>query len=76
MNDRIQIHPQVCHGKPVIRETRVLVSTILGALAGGDSIEEVLADYPNIAQGDVRAALEFAGEMSRFEENPYEVASS
>jgi len=42
MNERIQIHPQVCHGKPVIRGTRVLVSTILGALAGGDSIEEVL----------------------------------
>ena len=76
MNERIQIHPQVCHGKPVIRGTRVLVSTILGALAGGDSIEEVVEDYPNITQDDVRAALEFAGELSRFEETPYEVASS
>ena len=76
MNERIQIQPQVCHGKPVIRGTRVLVSTILGALAGGDSIEEVLKDYPSITQDDVRAALEFAGELSRFEETPYEVASS
>jgi len=38
MNDRVSIDPRVCHGKPVIRGTRVLVSTLLGALAGGDSI--------------------------------------
>ena len=35
----------VCHGKPVIEGTRVLVSTILGALAGGDSRQEVAEDY-------------------------------
>jgi uncharacterized protein (DUF433 family) len=43
----------------VIRSTRVLVSTILGALGGGDSIEAVLEDYPNITRQDVAAALEF-----------------
>jgi len=73
MNERIQIDPRVCHGKPVIRGTRVLVSTILGALSGGDSIAEVLEDYPNIREEDVRAALAFAGELSRFEEAPYEI---
>ena len=76
MNERIQIDARICHGKPVIRGTRVLVSTILGALAGGDSIEEVLEDYPNITEEDVRAALEFAGALSRFEETSYEIASS
>jgi len=74
MNERIQIDPRICHGKPAIRGTRVLVSTILGALGGGDSIEDVLQDYPNITEEDVRAALEFAGELSGFEETPYEVA--
>jgi uncharacterized protein (DUF433 family) len=74
MNKRIQINPRVCHGKPVIRGTRVLVSTILGALSGGDSIAEVLEDYPNIRERDIRAALAFAGDLSRFEEAPYEVA--
>ena len=44
LNDRIEINPAVCHGKPVVRGTRVLVSQILGALSGGDSIEDVLAD--------------------------------
>ena len=76
MNDRIQIDSRVCHGKPVIRGTRVLVSTILGALGGGDSIPEVLADYPNITEEDIRAALAFAGELSRFEEAPYKATPS
>ena len=76
MNERIQIDSRVCHGKPVIRGTRVLVSTILGALGGGDSLTDVLNDYPNITEEDIRAALAFAGELSRFEEAPYEVAQS
>ena len=75
MNNRIQINSQICHGKPVIRGTRVLVSTILGALGAGDSTEAVLADYPNITLEDIQAALAFGGELSRFEEGPYEAAS-
>lgn len=76
MNERIQIDPRICHGKPVVRGTRVLVATILGALAGGDSVADILEDYPNLAEEDIRAALEFAGDLTRFEESPYEVASS
>jgi uncharacterized protein (DUF433 family) len=72
MNARIQIDSQVCHGKPVIRGTRVLVATILGALSGGDSLANVLEDYPNISEEDIRAALAFAGDLSRFEEAPQE----
>ena len=73
MNERIEINPRICHGKPVIRGTRVLVCNILGALGAGDSIEDVLEDYPNITREDIQAALAFAGELSRFEEAPYEV---
>ena len=50
MHARIEINPSICHGKPVIKGTRVLVANILGALAGGDSIEDVLEDYPNIGR--------------------------
>jgi uncharacterized protein (DUF433 family) len=57
MDKRIQIDPAICHGKPVIRGTRVLVSTLLGALSGGDSIEAVLEDYPSVTREDVSAAL-------------------
>jgi uncharacterized protein (DUF433 family) len=59
VNPRLQIDPAICHGKPVIRGTRVLVSTILGALGGGDSIAAALEDYPNITRQDFEAALEF-----------------
>ena len=74
MNRRIQIVPGVCHGKPVIAGTRVLVSTVLGALAAGDLVETILDDYPTITREDIQAALEFAGELSRFEEQAYEMA--
>ena len=76
MNDRISINPNVCHGKPVIKGTRVLVGNILGALGSGDTIDEVLEDYPNISRQDVLAAIEFGGQLSRFEEAPYEICAS
>lgn len=72
MNERIEINPNVCHGKPVIRGTRVLVSQILGALSGGDTIETVLEDYPSVTSEDVSAVFEFAGTLARFEDTPYD----
>ena len=75
MNTKIQIDPLVCHGKPVIRGTRVMVSTILGALAGGDNINTILEDYPNISTEDIFEALRFASELSQFEDLPYESAA-
>ena len=72
MEQRIDINPEVCHGNPVIKGTRVLVSQIVGALAGGDGIEAILEDYPGITKEDVYAALAFAGDLTRFEEAPYD----
>ena len=76
MNDRISINPNVCHGKPVIKGTRVLVSIILGALAGGDTIDQILEDYPNITREDILAALQFGSELSNFETIEYETAAA
>ena len=70
-NDRIEVNPAVCHGKPVMRGTRVLVSQILGALAGGDSIEDVLKDYPSVSSEDLSAVFAFAGALSQFEDITY-----
>lgn len=75
MNERIQIDPRICHGKPVIRGTRVLVSTILGALSGGDSAEMILEDYPIISAEDVAAALEFGGRLSDYQTSDYEAVA-
>ena len=71
LNGRIEVNPEVCHGKPVVRGTRILVSQILGALAGGDSIEDVLMDYPSLSSEDLSAVFAFAGALSQFEDIPY-----
>ena len=62
LTDKIEINPAICHGKPVVRGTRVMVSQILGALAGGDSIDEVLMDYPSITSEDLSGVFAFAGQ--------------
>lgn len=67
MNERIEIKPTVCHGKPVIKGTRVMVSTILGALAAGDTPDMIFEDY-NVEQKDITAALLFATRLTQFEQ--------
>ena len=71
INDRIEINPAICHGRPVVRGTRVMVSQILGALSGGDTIEDVLADYPSLSPEDLPAVFSFAGMLAQFEDMPY-----
>jgi uncharacterized protein (DUF433 family) len=55
--ERIEINPDICNGKPVIKGTRITVQTILEFLGAGDSIEEVIEGYPSLKQNDVRAAI-------------------
>lgn len=57
---RITIHPDICHGKPVIRGMRYPVETILDLMAGGMSIEELLLDYPDLEREDILACLGYA----------------
>jgi uncharacterized protein (DUF433 family) len=61
--DRIETNPAICHGKPVIKGTRIMVRNILGMFAGGYNIDQILAEYPTLKQEDVVAALEFAIEV-------------
>lgn len=56
MNDRIIIDPNICHGKPVIRGTRLPVAFVVGSLAGGMSFEEIQREY-ELTPEDIRAAL-------------------
>jgi uncharacterized protein (DUF433 family) len=60
--DRIEVDAKRCHGKPVIKGTRVMVRTILGAMAGGDSPERIARAY-DITVEDIRAAVSFANEL-------------
>ncbi|MGB7555915.1 MAG: DUF433 domain-containing protein [Candidatus Korobacteraceae bacterium] len=60
--DRITIDPAIHHGDPCIKGTRVPVSVIAGSIADGDTPEQLLSAYPQLAVDDIRAALKFAAE--------------
>lgn len=62
---RISVDPEICFGKPCIRGHRIWVSLILDLLAAGESIEQVLEDYPGLVEEDVRACIAYGSEMSR-----------
>jgi len=66
MNDRITIDPDIQHGKPVIKGTKVPVVRIIGGLAGGIAKEEIIREY-EVSEGDIRAALIYAGELIEVE---------
>jgi len=67
LSDRISFDPAICHGKPVVRDTRVLVANIVGAVASGQSFQDILQDYPSLKELDIRACLEFAGNLTAME---------
>jgi len=64
MPDRIEINPEICNGRPVIRGTRISVETILAYLGAGDSVDDVLAAHPRLVREDVLAAIEYARLLS------------
>ncbi len=66
--ERISTDPAVCHGKPVIKGTRVPVTAILAAIAGGDPPDQVASDY-GITIDDVRAAVAYAAEIVENEQH-------
>ena len=72
--DRIQVDPLICHGKPCIQGTRVMVSVILDNLAAGESPEAILRSFPSLQSADIPAALGYAAELARERVVPLPVA--
>lgn len=66
--NRIVVNPKVMVGKPVIKGTRIPVDAIIKRLAGGMSLREILEEYPNLEEEDVKAALEYAAKVLAGEE--------
>jgi uncharacterized protein (DUF433 family) len=63
--DRIVIDPEIRFGKPCVRGTRITVGDVLSYLASGMTEQQVLADFPELTGGDIRACLAFAAERER-----------
>jgi len=57
--ERITSDPAVCHGQPVVRGLRYPVQSLRELLSSGMTMEDVLADYPDLEREDLLAALEF-----------------
>ena len=62
MNERVVMDPEIQHGKPVIKGTRVPVARLLGGLAGGMSFDEICREY-DVQIEDVRAAIGYAEDL-------------
>lgn len=60
VSDRITIDEKICNGKPTIRGKRITVQTILEFLSAGESVEEILNQYPTLEREDLSACREFA----------------
>lgn len=60
--EHIVIDPAIHHGVPCINGMRVPVSVLVGSIAYGDSINDLLAAYPHLTEADIHAALRFAAE--------------
>ncbi|HMN89990.1 MAG TPA: DUF433 domain-containing protein [Saprospiraceae bacterium] len=64
MLERITLNPEICQGKPVIRNMRFSVAQLLELLAAGMTYEEILNDYPYLEVEDIYACLLFAARMA------------
>jgi len=63
LTDRIIIDSNICNGKPVIRGKRITVQSILEFLSAGDSIEEILTQFPTLDKEDINACIKFAAQL-------------
>ena len=69
MYERIKVDLKVCHGKPVIRGTRIMVWQILDLFEDGLTFDEIIIKYyPQLAKEDIKACVEYANQLVKNEE--------
>jgi len=71
---RIVIEPDICNGQPTIRGTRITAQTVLEFLAAGDSIDDILGEYPSLTKEDVLACIGLSSELMKHHFSFQEVA--
>jgi uncharacterized protein (DUF433 family) len=64
MHERITTDPQVCHGQACVKGARIPASQIARMLANGDSVEDLLEEYPALTREDVLACVDYAGGLA------------
>ena len=64
ISERVTIDPNICHGQACIKDTRIPVYQIISMLANGDTLEELLKEYPSLQREDILAALDYAASLA------------
>ena len=70
---RIVVDPDICNGKPVLEGTRIPVQTILEFLSAGDSMADILEEYPALTHEDILQCLRFSSELMKHQYSLVEV---
>ena len=65
--DRISSDPDICHGKPCIKGTRIPVYLIISLIGEGESVEDIIKDYPSLTPDDIEAAIKYAAKLCEYE---------
>ena len=65
INKYIVADPQICHGKPTFKGTRIMVWQILSMLSAGMSEKEIIEDFPSLTSKHIKAALEYASSLTK-----------
>ena len=73
--NRISIDPNVCHGQACISGTRIPVHQVVHMLANGDTVDDLLIEYPSLSREDIMACLAYAAELAEEQVTPIEFAS-
>lgn len=72
MYERISIDPKVCHGQACIKGTRIPVHQIVRMLANGDTIEDLVKEYPSLKREDILACLDYVASLAEEQIAPIE----
>ena len=72
MYDRISVDPRICHGQACVKGTRIPVHQIVKMMANGDSIDDLLRQYPTLTREDILACLSYAGTLAEEQVTPIE----
>jgi uncharacterized protein (DUF433 family) len=73
--DRISINSNVCHGQACVKGTRMPVHQIVRMLANGDTVEDLLVEYPFLSREDIMASLDYAAGLAEEQITPIEVSN-
>ena len=74
-SERISIDPRICHGQACAKGTRIPVHQIVRMLANGDTVDDLLAEYPSLSREDIMACLDYAASLAEEQVTPIQAAN-